>query len=138
MSLRRPYRFPIAEWSRLRDRSFLAQQLGHLEICGVFGITRKNEIRLYFIPNRTKQPYAFEIHRCDMIRMEKLVARSSIQVSGTFHSHPVSEAVLSPNDYAKGFYRNHQMIYDVCGEELVIWQRAQFSGKLTKMGFLVY
>jgi proteasome lid subunit RPN8/RPN11 len=110
MSLPRPYRFSTAEWSRLRDRSFLTQQLGHLDVCGVFGITRKNEIRLYFIPNRTKQRYAFAIHRCDVIRIEKFAAKSSIQVSGTFHSHPIGEAVLSPNDDAKGFYRNHQMM----------------------------
>jgi len=47
MALPRPYRFPIAEWSRLRDRSFLVQQLGHLEVCGVFGITKKMEHSSY-------------------------------------------------------------------------------------------
>lgn len=138
MSLLRPFRFPTAEWTLLRDRSFLAQQIGHLEVCGVFGVTKRNEIRLYFIPNRIKKPYAFRVYRRDVIRIEKLAAKSSIQVRGTFHSHPISEAVPGENDYAQGFYRNHLMIYDVCGEELAIWHRDQFSGKLKLLDFLVY
>ncbi len=59
----------------------------------------------------------------DYLRGLRVSARSAgHRIVGTFHSHPISEAVPSPRDLAEAAGNSLLLIYDVCGAELRLWR----------------
>jgi hypothetical protein len=81
------------------------------------------ELRLHFLPNRSKEPCAWSLQIADITAVRRAVAESEWRVVGTFHSHPISEAVPGILDFASLRTGQLQLIYDVCGLQARLWTR---------------
>ena len=53
--------------------------------------------------------------------LEKITKKLGIQIVGTFHSHPVSEAVPGPNDVKYAENDSLMLIFDCVGNEGRLW-----------------
>lgn len=115
---------------RLHRRAYRAQQLDHSEICGALIVDGKRCITFLFLKNYSTQPGRYELRLSDIRSARTSVSHSARRIIGTFHSHPLSEARPSLGDRKRGFYRGIELIYDVCGREIKLWQQ-KHQGKRT-------
>ncbi|CAK0771545.1 hypothetical protein CCP4SC76_5460005 [Gammaproteobacteria bacterium] len=58
----------------------------------------------------------------------KITCSKNGRIIGTYHSHPINEAIPSSGDLKNAFYKNIELIYDVCGRSARLWQRCKYSG----------
>ncbi len=117
------YILPTHELRSLHKAAYSAQQRNHLEVCGAVIVRRGSEIALRLLPNRSDEPYRYALSLNDLSALEKELADSEFQVIGSFHSHPLSEAVPGPGDVERGFYKGMELIYDVCARQARLWYR---------------
>lgn len=130
--MKNSFTLPTIEYRRLYRRAYRAQQNGYYEICGLMIVDRNRSIRLEFLKNQSKRPGQFSIDLNEarfVVRQAK--QSSSTRVLGSFHSHPVGEAIPGASDLANGFYYGVEMIFDVCACEARLWRRMKRSKKLT-------
>jgi proteasome lid subunit RPN8/RPN11 len=91
-------------------------------------IKRGQMLELIFLPNLSERRGSFEMSRAG-IAAEKAQARSrGGRVVGTFHSHPVSDALPSPRDIGASPVNSLILIYDVCGREMKLWRVVKENG----------
>jgi len=119
-----PYYLPFRERRRLHRRAYYAQQRDQFEVCGVLLANAERQLQLHFLPNRSDKPGAWVLHRSDVASVRRAVIGTGWRVVGTFHSHPISEAVPGPQDFASIRARQLQLIYDVCGRQARLWTRS--------------
>jgi proteasome lid subunit RPN8/RPN11 len=124
---RRTDYLPSEERQRLHRRAHRAQQSGHREVCGALVDVGGGKLTLVFLTNRSPRPASWELLRSDL-RLAHGVDAKAARVIGTFHSHVVGAALPGPRDIREGFYRRHQLIYDVCGREPKLFRKVR-SGK---------
>lgn len=127
---RRPYILPSSEWRRLQLKAYHAQQQNHLEVCGVLVTGLEKRIKLWFLHNCSKQPYHYALNMTDFRTIQNLIANQNQHLLGSFHSHPISEAVPGPGDLEKAFFKGVELIYDVCGEQAKLWSVKKCQGVL--------
>jgi proteasome lid subunit RPN8/RPN11 len=106
----------------MHRRAYRAQQLDHLEVCGVLAADDDNRIRLIFLPNKSQKAYEYELDRKAILAIMRTSLSDGMRAIGTFHSHPVGYALPSQGDLKKGFFRGVELIYDVCGREFKLWR----------------
>ena len=123
------YILPYGERRRLHNRAYRAQQRNHSEVCGVLVIDSDKRIELRFLRNRSDQPYKYRLSRMDIRTVRNSIAGQNRRILGTFHSHPVGEAVPGPGDLAEGFFNGTELIYDVCALEARLWRRRNHGGR---------
>jgi proteasome lid subunit RPN8/RPN11 len=116
------YILPYLEWHKLQKRAYQAQKRDQSEICGVLICGEDNRIELMYINNTSKESGHYEYNVNLVVNIENEIAKKGKYVLGTFHSHPISEAIPSKGDMMNGFYNNIEMIYDVCGREARLWK----------------
>jgi len=117
----REYRLPYREWRRLSRRAYAAQQRDQFEIGGVISTNGDREIRLEFVRNESDRPCHFEFGD-DFWRARGVIRASGHRYLGTFHSHPISEAIPGPGDIRGADVDSLQLIYDVCGVNARLWR----------------
>ncbi len=116
------YKLPYRERRRLHERSYRAQQRDGSEVCGLLVVGRDKRIRLQFLRNIAKEPGKYNIDLREVKAMNRSIVAQNKKILGSFHSHPVSEAIPGAGDLKTGFYRGIEMIYDVCGREVKLWR----------------
>lgn len=126
----RPYLLPSSEWRKLQLRAYRAQQQNHLEVCGVLVTGMEKRIKFWFLHNRSRQPYHYELRMTDFRTVQNLITNQNQYLLGTFHSHPLSEAVPGPGDLENAFFKGVELIYDVCGEQARLWSVKKCQGVL--------
>jgi proteasome lid subunit RPN8/RPN11 len=106
----------------LHKRAYRAQQEGHREVCGIVTANANNELRLWFLDNKSEKPYEYSLDPSDIADVEKEAETLGEQAIASFHSHPVTEARPGQGDIARGFFNGMELIYDVCAREAKVWQ----------------
>jgi proteasome lid subunit RPN8/RPN11 len=117
----RQYILPYSELRKLHNHAYLAQQSDHSEICGVIVLSNDDRIELLFLNNISTKSYHYELEIELVNKLEQDIESDGKKILGTFHSHPISEAIPSKGDLENGFYNGVEMIYDVCGREIKLW-----------------
>jgi proteasome lid subunit RPN8/RPN11 len=125
------YKLPYKERRRLHERSYRAQQRDGSEVCGLLLVGRDKRIELRFLRNIAKEPGKYNIDLREVKVLHRAISSHSKKILGSFHSHPVSEAVPGAGDLEIGFYRGIEMIYDVCGREIKLWSVKRNGKKRT-------
>ena len=111
-----------SELRRLAGRAYRAQQRDQSEVCGALIQTSPNHLKLEFLRNAFVGPCSFKINAEDL-RMARLRARGhGHRVAGSFHSHPISEAIPGAKDIELAPIRSLILIYDVCGRQARLWR----------------
>lgn len=116
------------ELDRLRLRAHRAQQRDQSEVCGILIINKQRLLKLIFLTNFSDRPGHYEIKK-----LEVKHALGSVRLGwrpfGSFHSHPISEAIPGDGDKRGGFYRGIELIWDVCGRSGRLWRYYKSSSR---------
>ena len=120
--MRRQFVLPFNERRRLHRRAHAAQQLDHLEVCGVLVADHANRLKLEFLQNRSRQPYKFLVSLDHVSAVRRSAKRNGHRFLGLFHSHPLGDAVPGPRDRRTTRPGWLHLIYDVCGREVRLWR----------------
>jgi proteasome lid subunit RPN8/RPN11 len=127
------YILPFTEQRRLHDRAYRAQQRDQSEVCGALLANGDRMLQLHFMMNRAGRPMAWSLCRKDLLALRRGVSSTDWKVVGTFHSHPISEAIPGPRDFDSLPVRQLQLIYDVCGRKSRLWTRtSKATGAIPK------
>jgi len=126
------YILPYKEKRKLHGRAYRAQQRNHDEVCGLLVTGSDKIIELVFLKNISNDAYNFKINRSEIIGVLKGIKSRNKHILGSFHSHPVGEAIPSKGDLENGFYKGFEMIYDVCAREVKLWRLNKKTGKLNE------
>jgi len=121
------YTLPYSEQQRLRDRAYRAQQRDQSEVCGVLLANAERLLRFHFMTNAAEEPGVWALDRLDLIKVRRSYSTTEWDVVGTFHSHPISEAIPGPRDFASLSVHQLQLIYDVCGRQSRLWTRTSMA-----------
>jgi len=117
----------------LHQRALRAQRLGQAEVCGALVTDAKCRLGLLFLDNRTASPGCFKTRSSDLRAAQKAAKSMGKKTIGTFHSHPVSEAVPGRSDLLRAKLNSFMLIYDVCGREVRLWKiKKNNSGRTYK------
>ena len=107
---------------RLRELALKAQGSGQQEVCGMLSRTRRGQLELWFLPNRSSNAGSFRIERTDYLRARREIREQGKHPIGTFHSHPISEAIPAKSDLIGAALNSLCLIYDVCGRTARLWK----------------
>lgn len=119
-------RKPLVLSSRVLCRlhnAALKAQVEHREVCGLLSVSEDGEIGIHFLRNESDREGTYQVSMERVYSAERALHRRGLKVLGSFHSHPVSEAIPGKGDLEKGFLHDHELIYDVCGREARLWRR---------------
>jgi proteasome lid subunit RPN8/RPN11 len=122
---------PFMERRRLHERAHRAQRHNQSEVCGLMLICRGNNLHLRFLKNRSTESGKYLLSRSETKAAARSASGKGQKVLGTFHSHPISEAIPSPGDLQRGFFRGYELIYDVCGRKARLWRLTRNSAGAT-------
>jgi proteasome lid subunit RPN8/RPN11 len=114
---------------KLHVSALRAQRRGQREVCGVLASDEKGRLELRFLTNRSQRAGQFTVARADYLRAREAIRRRGKRVLGTFHSHPVSEAIPGRSDLVRTTLNSFCLIYDVCGRELKLWKIVKRRGQ---------
>jgi proteasome lid subunit RPN8/RPN11 len=110
------------EARRLYARALAAQKKDQSEVCGLVFVACDGSLRLGFMPNRATQVGSYALDPSEISKLEVGLTNDET-ILGTFHSHPISEAVPSKGDIERGFLHGHELICDVCGLLVRLWRK---------------
>jgi proteasome lid subunit RPN8/RPN11 len=116
------YFIRTSDLRRLRELAQKAQGSGQQEVCGMLSRTRCGELELWFLPNRSPNAGSFRIERTDYLRARREIREQGKHHIGTFHSHPISEAIPAKSDLIGAALNSLCLIYDVCGRTARLWK----------------
>jgi len=107
----------------LRRLAKTAQELDQSEVCGLLLSNDGSRLELRHLPNQARKPGRWLV-KDDVYAAEKVRAHSAGKVIvGSFHSHPVSEAIPGSGDIQSAdAFAPLMLIYDVCGQEAKLWR----------------
>ena len=125
------YVLPFRERRQLQDRAYRAQQRDQSEVCGALLCMPSGILRLRFLRNRSDRPGHFEIAAAELSAMRRGPHRSQQSIVGTFHSHPLTQAVPGRGDVRHATVGHLMLVYDVCGREGRLWRIVQKNGHKT-------
>jgi len=123
MTRPRTFVLPFREFRRLHGRAYRAQQRDHLEICGLLYSDSENQLGLEFMENATSASCHYTLERECVRQVSRDLRNNGKHVLGTFHSHPLGDAIPSRGDLQCGFLHGVELIYDVCALEPRLWRR---------------
>jgi proteasome lid subunit RPN8/RPN11 len=126
---RNAYFIRSSDLRRLRALALTAQGSGQQEVCGILSRTRLRQLELWFLPNRSSNAGSFRIERTDYLRSRREIRAQGKQPIGTFHSHPISEAIPAKGDLSRAALNSLCLIYDVCGRTTRLWKIVKRRGR---------
>lgn len=106
----------------LENKAIKAGDFNLREICGVFHVTERREMRLTQLRNKTTQPGKFWLPHSEA---RHFIAKFTF--SGTFHSHPISDARPSLTDRNLISLSRNLLIYSDLRGQLALWRLYQNS-----------
>ncbi len=116
------YYIRTSDLRRLRALALKAQIRGQQEICGLLAGTRLRQLELWFLTNRSPNAGSFRMERAEYLRARREIRELGKHPIGTFHSHPISEAIPAKSDLAGAALNSLCLIYDVCGRTARLWK----------------
>jgi len=90
------------------------------EICG-FLIDNGYFLQLQPAKNMSKTEGSFSYCKKEVNELKKSTSKLGIEIVGTFHSHPISEAIPGPNDVKHALDDSLMLIFDCIGKEGKLW-----------------
>jgi len=114
---------------KLHFSALHAQKRGQREVGGALASDENGRLELRFLTNQSQRAGRFTIARADYFRAQEAIRRAGKHVLGTFHSHPISEAIPGRGDLAGEALNNFCLIYDVCGRNLKLWKIVKRRGQ---------
>jgi len=123
------YILRMSELQKLHFSAVRAQRHGQKEVCGVLASDENGRLELRFLTNRSQRAGRFTIARADYFGAREAIRQMGKRVLGTFHSHPISEAIPSRGDLARTALNSFFLIYDVCGREPRLWKIVKRNGQ---------
>lgn len=91
---------PEVHLRKLRATALQAQRSGQREVCGVLTSRRRGYLELCFVNNQSSRPGHFNFEAEEYSTIRRRLRKQGKRILGTFHSHPISEAVPSRGDVA--------------------------------------
>ena len=128
----RRYRFLSEQLARFEARAGHLARSRQREIAGVL-VERDRIIQLLELHNVSRRRGSFDIRQSDIHRVQRAAEALGSAVSGTFHSHVVSEAIPGPRDIRDADEGSLMLIYDTIGREWRLWRIRH--GRAHKLGF---
>lgn len=116
------YTLRRTELEKLHVSALQAQRRGQREVCGMLASDENGQLELRFLTNRSQRAGQFRIARAEYLKAREAIRQMGKRILGTFHSHPISEAVPRRGDLAGTALNNFCLIYDVCGREPRLWK----------------
>jgi proteasome lid subunit RPN8/RPN11 len=120
--VRRLYRISVSELRKLRRQAEPKQKSGQREVCGLIVSGDGVHIRLVYLPNYSSRPGHFLITAKSCASLKDRATTQNEKVVGTFHSHPISEAIPGVGDIKNAKSGFLMLIYDVCGRQARLWE----------------
>ena len=114
---------------KLHFSALRAQKRGQREVGGVLASDENGRLELWFLTNQSQRAGRFTIARADYFRAQEAIRRAGKHVLGTFHSHPISEAIPGRGDLAGEALNSFCLIYDVCGRKPRLWKIVKRGGQ---------
>jgi len=90
------------------------------EICG-FLIDNGYFLQLQPAQNLSTTGGSFSYCKKEVKQLEKSTGTLGIEIVGTFHSHPISEAIPGPNDVKYALDDSLMLIFDCIGNVGMLW-----------------
>jgi proteasome lid subunit RPN8/RPN11 len=128
-----PFVLKKTECGKLRYEARKAKRNGGREVCGLVFLAPHNELRLAFLRNHSRLPYQYRLSNGDIKLCIKRHAAENLKAIGIFHSHPVSQAKPGIGDLNAWPLHYLGMIYDVIGDEVIIWKFDRKRPSLKRM-----
>jgi proteasome lid subunit RPN8/RPN11 len=116
------YFIRTSDLRRLRALAIKAQIRGQQEVGGLLARTRLRQLELWFLTNRSSKAGNFRMERAEYLRARREIRELGKHPIGTFHSHPISEAIPGKSDLAGAAVNSLCLIYDVCGRTAKLWK----------------
>jgi proteasome lid subunit RPN8/RPN11 len=111
-----------SDFAKLRRLALRAQKFGQQEVGGIVAANDTAQLELWFLTNQSTRAGSFRITRTDYLAARRTVRLRGKYALGTFHSHPISEAIPGKTDIDLAALNSLCLIYDVCGREARLWQ----------------
>lgn len=120
---------------RLQTLSEREQKLGQREVCGLIVSKDGVRIRLAYLRNEASRGGEFLISEQSQKSTVRSARGQGMKVLGTFHSHPIGEAIPGPRDIQTARSGSLMLIYDVCGRQARLWKIQKIKGhpKVTEL-----
>jgi proteasome lid subunit RPN8/RPN11 len=130
------YRISVRELRRLRKLAESAQKASQREVGGLVLSDDGFHLKLAFLTNQASRPGQFLIKEPAYEAAKDRAERLGESILGTFHSHPISEAIPGAGDIKNahkdiknGLSGPLMLIYDVCGREAKLWEIRKVRGR---------
>jgi len=107
-----------------------------MEVCGLILSEDGERINLAYLPNETLRPGGWLFGQQSYESARRRAKGQGMKILGTFHSHPISEAIPGPRDIKTAKAGSLMLIYDVCGRKARLWKiqvsrRRRYARELT-------
>jgi len=129
MKSQKMYFVRASDLRKLRVLALKAQTTGQQEVCGLLARTRLGQLELWFLTNRSSDAGSFRLDRTEYLHTRREIRKLGKHPLGTFHSHPISEAIPAKNDLAGAALHSLCLIYDVCGRKAKLWKIVKRRGR---------
>jgi len=117
----------------LRKHAIKAQKKNYMEVCGLIIVDKENFLNLEYLENLCDKPGRFEFSIDEIESNRKKAQTIGNRICGTFHSHPLSEAIPGKGDLKDARINSLMMIHDVCDNDTKLWRVCKNSkGKYAK------
>lgn len=120
--MRREYQLSFRDWRRLSRRAREAQKRGLYEVGGLLAADDLRRLQLFFVRNASLRRGEFEFGSEEFLLARMLIRAAGLWYVGSFHSHPISEAIPGSGDVRGHSVRAMLLIYDVCGVNARLWR----------------
>ena len=114
---------------RLQAVAEREQEDAQREVCGLIVSRDGVRIKLVYVPNEAANPGQWSIARHSYESVRQRATAQGMRVLGTFHSHPISEAIPGPRDIQTAQFGSLMLIYDVCGKQARLWKIQKVKGR---------
>ena len=125
----RTYRISAGTLRWLRTLAEREQKSDQREVCGLIVSEDSVRIRLIYLRNEALGAGEFVISGQSLESAARRARGRGMKVLGTFHSHPISEAISGPRDFQTAKSGSLMLIYDVCGRQARLWEIHDLRGR---------
>ena len=112
----------------LQTLSERAQKKNQGEVCGLIVTEDGVNIKLLYVPNEASDSGQWSISGHSYVSAKRRAAIRGMRAIGTFHSHPISEAIPGFRDKQTARSESLMLIYDVCGRQARLWKIQRIKG----------
>jgi len=128
----RTYRISAGSLRWLRTLAEREQKSDQREVCGLIVSEDGIRLRLLYLRNEALGAGEFFLSRQSQASAVRRARGQGMRVLGTFHSHPISEALPGVRDIQMAKPGSLMLIYDVCGRQAKLWEIRKLRGRQVK------